>query len=299
MALQNSHISWDARLYDRLANLKIAVDPCSLSQPIEEIKAALHTYGFAVLNGLGSAQQNNQLNETLIDVSEHLGTLLPQSPRGERVEDVKDYSDIDEKDDRGYRSKGELTPHSDPPTLILLHCLKAAKAGGESHIVNVASICKKIESIDKNLLNVLFQKFPHWRVAGPNGSTSAGPAQERRPILAKKNGNFSCVLYRPFLEKALDALGETLSGTEIAALDLFDKCANDPALTLRFILTPGETLLLHNRTVLHARTDYEDWPAIEDRRHILRTWIDAPELLPVSTEHELGDIFEGAISFIN
>jgi transposase InsO family protein len=43
----------------------------------------------------------------------------------------------------------------------------------------------------------------------------------------------------------------------------------------------------------------EEWPALEDRRHILRTWIDAPELLPVSMEHQLGDIFEGTMSFIN
>ena len=65
----------------------------------------------------------------------------------------------------------------------------------------------------------------------------------------------------------------------------------DPALALLFRLHPGDTLVLHNRAVLHARTDYVDWPELPRRRHLKRLWIDAPDLLPVDSVHELGDIF--------
>ena len=54
-------------------------------------------------------------------------------------------------------------------------------------------------------------------------------------------------------------------------------------------------MVLHNRTVLHARTDYEDWPEPDRRRHLLRVWIDAPALLPVAHQHELGSLFASAV----
>jgi alpha-ketoglutarate-dependent taurine dioxygenase len=117
--------------------------------------------------------------------------------------------------------------------------------------------------------------------------------------LSRHGDVISCVLYRPFVEKAAEALDEPLSADDVAAFDLFESCANDPGLSLRFRLEKGQTLLLHNRTVLHARTDYEDWPEMERRRHLLRAWIDAPELLPVAHEHELGDIFGGQFEFID
>ena len=145
------------------------------------------------------------------------------------------------------------------------------------------------------LTEELFQEFPYWEVAGCNGRLEAGPSNKRRRILARSNRVVSCVQYRPFIELAADGLGIPLTARQVAALDLFDDCANDESLSLKFTLQPGQTLLLHNRTVLHARTEYEDWPEQNKRRHLLRTWIDAPNLLPVAPEHELGDIFGGCI----
>ena len=78
---------------------------------------------------------------------------------------------------------------------------------------------------------------------------------------------------------------------QIAALDFFETCSFADDLTLRFVLRPGQTLVLHNRSVLHARTDYADWPELHRRRHLLRMWIDAPESFPVHPVHELGDLF--------
>ena len=200
-------------------------------------------------------------------------------------------SDLDrEVDTRGYRSGGELVPHSDPPTLIALHCVVAARSGGESYLVNVASIVRRIEETDPISLDVLFNPFPVWLVDGQNGRP-AGPDHQGLPVLAEHNDVVSCMVYRPFIEKAAEALSQPLLAAQIKALDLFDSCTSDPALSLRFMLEPNQTLVVHNRTVLHARTSYVDWPELNRRRHLKRLWIDAPTLLPVHTAHELGDIF--------
>lgn len=294
-----AHTCWDASLLERLDEIRIEVDHENIDRKFDAIKKRLLRYGFALLEGLGADEGREVIAERLVTLSQRLGCLVPQSPRRERIEDVKDYSDFDGNDERGYRSRGEFSPHSDPPTLILLHCLRPARRGGENYIVNVGSIYRKMCQIDEARAQRLFRPYPFWEVEGSPGRRHAGPATTRCPVLARHGDVISCVLYRPFIEMAAKALDEPLSANDVAAFDLFDSCANESGLSLRFRLERGQTLLLHNRTVLHARTDYEDWPEIERRRHLLRAWIDAPELLPVAHEHELGDIFGGQFEFID
>jgi Taurine catabolism dioxygenase TauD, TfdA family len=50
---------------------------------------------------------------------------------------------------------------------------------------------------------------------------------------------------------------------------------------------PGDIQFLHNHTILHARTGYEDWPEVERKRHLLRLWLapkQARDLPPVFAE---------------
>lgn len=285
----STHEAWNSTLLHHLDDLRI--DATDVHASKKDIVDSLQRYGFALLSGLGRSNSRDAVAGQLEELSSSLGTIVAQSPRGEKVEDVRDFSDSGEKDDRGYRSRGELSPHSDPPTLIVLHCLQPAKSGGESHIVNVRSIHDRMAAINPELLAELFNGLPYWLVAGQGGNPHARPSAADRPVFSVHDDTVSCVLYRPFIEMAADALGRPLTSSQVAALDLFEQCANADELTLRFSLNPGQTLILHNRTVLHARTDYEDWPEPDRRRHLLRVWIDAPGLLPVAPEHELGDLF--------
>jgi hypothetical protein len=282
----NSHVS--DLLHDQLltAPLNATLGPLALSTVRHEGFAVIQSEP-ADLTTEGIAERSRALHE----FGAALGTPVFQSPRRELVEDVKDYSDIETTDDRGYRSGGELLPHSDPPTLIILHCLQKAKEGGHSILVRVQTIVDQMMTVDPKLVDELFGLFPDWRVAGQYGITDAGPSSDLRPVLQRHNGILSCVLYRPFIEKAALALGTPLSEEQVAALDLFEACSLDDRLAITFMLEPGQTLVLHNRSVLHARTNFVDWPELDRRRHLLRMWIDAPRALPVHPSHELGDFF--------
>ncbi len=277
---------------DRLSEATITA-PLSAPIAAQAIDLA-QRFGFAIVESAQSAPTEPAIDDRrreLESFGRALGTPVFQSPRSELVEDVKDFSDVESGDDRGYRSGGELKPHSDPPTLIVLHCLQAAKSGGGSSLVSVASIVQRMAATDPTLVDELLRPFPDWVIAGQDGAAVAGPSPRPRPVLASHGGTLSCVVYRPFIELAADALAAPLSPEQIAALDLFEACSFDDDLTLRFVLRPGQTLVLHNRSVLHARTDYTDWPELDRRRHLLRMWIDAPESFPVHPDHELGDLF--------
>ena len=282
------HTSWDSRIFDKLDTLSLtANDTPDLAQSVGQV---LQRYGFCLVNSASTRASRDSLAGRLHTLCSSLGQVVPQSPRGELVEDVRDYSD-EEQDERGYRSRGELSPHSDPPSIIALHCLQPAMSGGESSIVCVRSIHDRLEQLRPDLLDVLYQEFPVWLVAGHGGNKQAKAADYGRPVFSASNGLVSCAIYRPFIELAARALEQPLSDKQFAALDLFEQCAHSPDLALRFHLRPGQTLFLHNRIVLHARTDYVDWPEKHRRRHLLRVWIDSPGLLPIPSVHQFGDLF--------
>ena len=44
---------------------------------------------------------------------------------------------------------------------------------------------------------------------------------------------------------------------------------------------PGDIQFLHNHTILHARSAYEDWPEAEHKRHLLRLWLAPPDARPL------------------
>ncbi|MFI4986778.1 MAG: TauD/TfdA family dioxygenase, partial [Alphaproteobacteria bacterium] len=43
----------------------------------------------------------------------------------------------------------------------------------------------------------------------------------------------------------------------------------------------GDIQLVHNHTLLHDRTAFEDWPEPEKRRHLLRLWLAPREARPL------------------
>ena len=62
----------------------------------------------------------------------------------------------------------------------------------------------------------------------------------------------------------------------MAALDLFDELANDPALHLTMRMERGDMQFVYNHALLHDRREFEDWPEPERRRHLLRLWLAVP-----------------------
>ena len=62
---------------------------------------------------------------------------------------------------------------------------------------------------------------------------------------------------------------------------MFDELANDPALNLMMEFQPGDMQFVHNHTILHDRTAFEDFPEPERKRHLLRLWLAPPNARPL------------------
>jgi len=67
----------------------------------------------------------------------------------------------------------------------------------------------------------------------------------------------------------------------VEALDCFDTLANDSHLNFLMRLEPGDMQFVHNHTLLHDRTAFDDWQEAGRKRHLLRLWLSSPRARPL------------------
>lgn len=211
-------------------------------------------------------------------LGQHMGIALSQNADGHLLGRVRNLGlDINKSNVRAYQTTAELIFHNDQSDLILLMCLKQAKSGGLSRLVSVAAIQNEIQRRRPDLLEELYQPFYIDR-RGERGREDEGDAPYyAMPVLSYHKGLVTCRYIRGYIESA-QRFPEVprLTAKQVEALDLFDAIANEPGMALSFRMEPGDLQIANNYCVLHARTNFEDFPEIERRRHLLRLWIAPP-----------------------
>jgi hypothetical protein len=133
--------------------------------------------------------------------------------------------------------------------------------------------------------NVMTQRHPDLvcRLFQPMPTDRRGEVPEGKrpwfetPVYNDHHGLLSAI-YAPHYVRSSQRFPEAprLSAGDIAALDCFDALAEDATLRLDMEFQPGDMQFVHNHTVLHDRTAFEDWPEPERKRHLLRLWLAAP-----------------------
>jgi hypothetical protein len=180
---------------------------------------------------------------------------------------------------RSYATAEGQKFHIDRCDVVALLCLRRAKSGGLSTIVSSMAVHNAMATRRPDLLERLYRPFPTDRRGEiPEGK---GPFYEA-PVFNPHAGNLSVLYSRLHIGSAqrfLDA--RRLTQEDIEALDMLGELAADPELRLDIDFAPGDIQFLHNHTILHARSAYEDWPEVERKRHLLRLWLCPPDARPL------------------
>jgi hypothetical protein len=224
----------------------------------------------------------------------HLGKLRMQNAAGHLLGHVKDLGrSSSDPNTRIYQTRERQTHHTDSCDVVGLLCLRAAKAGGLSSLVSSTTIFNEMRRRRPDLLSVLLQPIETDRRGEvPEGSKP----YFNIPVFNYHDGLVSAIYQRQYIESARRFPGvEPLSALQVEALDLFDELANDPKLNLMMELKPGDIQLVHNHTILHDRTAFEDYPEPERKRHLLRLWVAPPgaRRLPEVYAERFGSITPG------
>jgi hypothetical protein len=180
---------------------------------------------------------------------------------------------------RIYQTRERQTFHTDSCDVVGLLCLRPARSGGLSSLVSSTTIFNEMRRHRPDLLKVLLEPIETDRRGEvPPG----GKPYFSIPVFNWHDGLISAIYQRQYIESARRFAGVApLTAAQIEALDLLDELANDPDLNLMMALEPGDIQLVHNHTILHDRTAFEDFPEPERKRHLLRLWVAPPEARPL------------------
>ncbi|WP_299452269.1 TauD/TfdA family dioxygenase [uncultured Pigmentiphaga sp.] len=249
-----------------------------LASCAQEVERGL---GVVVLSGLPIERYpDDEAGMVFWGLGAYLGLPVMQNPRGELLGHVKDYGrQFGQINVRGYETNAHLPFHTDGCDEVGLMCLRRAKAGGASSVVSAATLHNELLRRYPEYLPPLYRGFHYIRREA--ALTEAGVTPHRVPVFGQIDGLVSCRYIRAQIEAGAKRIGQPLTSLEIEALDCFDELARDPKLHLDMELQPGDIQLCNNYTVLHSRTDFEDWPEPGRERHLLRLWLTCRERRPL------------------
>lgn len=224
------------------------------------------------------------------------GSFRSQNAAGHLLGHVRDTgADINKPQTRYYQTNRQLEYHTDSCDIVGLLCLKTSRSGGESRIVSSVSLYNAMMEQRPDLAAELFHPFPTDRRGEvPDGAKPWFDV----PVFNWCDGKLTTIYVGQYIRSAQALFPEArrLTDKELEALALLDELANDPRFCLQMEFLPGDMQFLHNHQILHSRTDYEDWPEPERKRHLLRLWLAPGEgrTLPPSFAARYGSLTPGA-----
>jgi hypothetical protein len=214
-------------------------------------------------------------------IGSYFGSARSQNAKGHLLGHVYDLGGSSATDPtiRSYATSERQNFHIDRCDVVALLCLRRAQSGGQSAIVSSMTVHNVMAARRPDLLERLYRPFPVDR----RGEVPEGKAPfYEAPVFNEYAGKVS-VLYSRLHIGSSQRFPEArrLAPEDIEALDMLAELAGDPELRLDMNFMPGDIQFLHNHTILHARTGYEDWPETERKRHLLRLWLSPPNARPL------------------
>lgn len=257
----------------RRADFPLPTLGAKLDRMREEI---LNGRGFVLLRGLPVEGRSIREAATAYwGLGTYFGNARSQNAKGHLLGHVRDMGlSTTDPNVRIYQTTERQNFHTDSCDIVGLLCLKTAKRGGLSSLTSSMSVYNEMARTRPDLVARLFRVLPTDR----RGEVPAGQKPWfETPVYSDYQGYLSAI-YAPHYVRSSQRFPEAprLEAIDFEALDTFDRMAESETLRLDMALQPGDMQFVHNHTILHDRTAFEDWPEPERKRHLLRLWLAAP-----------------------
>lgn len=250
--------------------------------------------GFVLVRGVPVTELSERQAELLYwGIGLHVGIPIHQKSEDDLLVHIRDLGvDPDDPHVRGFQTSARLDYHADSSDVVGLLCIRPAKAGGVSTIVSSVAVHDEIVRRRPNLADLLHEDWWHDRRSGD------GPESFFQcPVFAEQDGRLFAHYGRQYIESATRGPGvPDLTVAQIEAMDLLDELDNSPEFILNMDFAPGDIQFLNNYTIMHARTEYEDYPEPERRRDLIRLWLVLDRDLGLPPAFEAGGIVPRAVA---
>ena len=231
--------------------------------------------GCVLIKGLDVTPYDSATLETLYwGIAAHLGNLMHQNAKGDLIGHVTDGgSDYGADNVRGYTTSAELRPHTDPTDVVALLCKHPAKSGGESCISSSLAVYNEILATHPEYLEFLTNGF-HFDLRGEGVTTDTNETSFNRvPTFSYFDGLMSCRYNSRTMIDGMTKAGKPISGTELEAVRYVGELALSDKFRHDIKFERGDIQIVNNYTILHARTEFEDYPETKRKRDLLRLWL--------------------------
>jgi len=250
----------------------------TIATQIASFKQELATgRGFVIVRGLPSDKYtDDELGKIFWGFGAHFGLAMPQSFLGDRLGTVMDLTDEEPERRlrRGYHSAGAQFVHTDACDIVGMISIRTAKLGGASRLASAHTVHNLMLDLCPDLLKMLYEGFVCRMPDSDAEAMGVAPLIPRRvPAYKFENGWLNCHYVRGYVTRAVAAGDHQLSPRELAAMDVFASLGNHPDVLIEMLLEPGDFQIFNNRTVLHGRAHFEDYPEKARRRHLKRLWL--------------------------
>ena len=240
----------------------------TLSEFLKEIESGR---GFLLIRGLPVEKLGDE-NTIIIywGIGTYLGKAVAQNMMGELLSDVWSIGNNWNKNYnlRGYQTPVHLPYHCDKSDAVGLLCLQTAKSGGTSSIASSVAIHNEILTKQPDLLKPLYEPF----YIDHRGEEFNGEKPYYiSPVFNIYKGKFFARFGQKYVESAQRfPQVPRLTNDQIEAMNLFSKLALSKNFRLDMEFKRGDMQFLNNHCIVHSRTEYQDYPEIERRRHLVR-----------------------------
>jgi hypothetical protein len=177
---------------------------------------------------------------------------------------------------RGSTSRELLEFHNDgantplPPTYVGLLMLKEPRQGGLSRAFSVESGYNWLVTHRPEVLPRLFSDFHYYRMK------EHAPGESEfftAPFFRMDNGAVQARVGPYQMKSAFEMGAADLDDATAAAVDALNELFEQDSLVAEFYMAPGQLQLVNNRAIVHSRTEFEDHPEPDRKRHLLRIWL--------------------------
>jgi hypothetical protein len=226
--------------------------------PVEELGTPAATAMYWLLASMVARPVAQKLDGTLIyNVLDTGGQALP----GSGIRPDQTNIEIKFHTDNAYNTT--------PPDYVALLCLRQARAGGHSRVASFHSLHNELLRRDPDAAARLYRPF--WFDRQREFHDGEAPIF-RGPVFT--SGAELRVRYSTHQIRGGYALkGEPLDNEGAAALGALFELFDDESLSADFDLEPGQMQFVDNRVLGHSRSEFEDFPEPERRRHLVRLWL--------------------------
>ncbi|GHF91271.1 hypothetical protein GCM10018790_80500 [Kitasatospora xanthocidica] len=255
------------RLADGLAGRRIdtlGVDPAAVPLFAAEVEATratidsgAHFVLYERIDGVTTILEQGVLAWVLGNL---LGVPTVQNSEGWKVIEVYDrgVGTIEggvryHQTRQGAYVHNDATADPDPIDYLLLSCVRDALVGGESILIDAATVHRKLLD-HPDVLAVLEGDF--W-------FENRGMAEDQRlfraPIIGYDAVGKPLIKYfRVYMEAAHAKAGEPMTDEQVRALDFLDTLLDQTPVQYRLRLEPGQSLVQADERFLHTRTAFHD-----------------------------------------